>query len=423
MNCNAQFSEISGERAFSLVEKLHFERVAGTPDEMRAARILADELQSFGLKGELEAVPIPVSDVSEVRLFSGSGTEYECAAYAMSGSTGPDGLTAPFFYAEDGDDISLSQVSGRIVLLNNRPTPELYKKLTAAGAAGFISVSGTPADDPERVKLAPCELRPGRHYPLEGGAVISGVVIRYPEALRLLQERPETVTIRLSQQQREAASHNLIADIPGAGGTAPDEWMIFCAHYDSVPYSTGAYDNAAGCAIIMELCRYFKAHPPLRPCRFIWFGAEERGLLGSQHYVKAHADFCKKAALVFNVDLAGQLIGSHHAVVTADEALCGVLRFLAGEAGRGIEVSSGVYSSDSSSFADHGVPAMSFYRGGYGAHSGYDALDLISAKSLQSSSEFASLIAARLANCRVLPFSREIPEEIRKKLDWYFNRA
>ena len=41
-------------------------------------------------------------------------------------------------------------------------------------------------------------------------------------------------------------------------------------------------------AIIMELCRYFQAHRPRRTMEFVWFGAEEKGLLGSQSYIKVH---------------------------------------------------------------------------------------------------------------------------------------
>lgn len=59
----------------------------------------------------------------------------------------------------------------------------------------------------------------------------------------------------------------------------------------------------------MELCRYFHAHRPRRTMEFIWFGAEEKGLLGSQNYIKIHENELSAHRFNMNVDLAGQLVG------------------------------------------------------------------------------------------------------------------
>ena len=67
-----------------------------------------------------------------------------------------------------------------------------------------------------------------------------------------------------------------------------DEIITFSAHYDSVSYSKGAYDNASGSACILELLAYFNQHKPDRTLRFIWCGSEEEGLLGSRDYVEKH---------------------------------------------------------------------------------------------------------------------------------------
>ena len=75
-------------------------------------------------------------------------------------------------------------------------------------------------------------------------------------------------------------------------------------------HGPGAYDNISGGAIIMELCRYFNAHRPKRTMEFIWFGAEEKGLLGSQEYVRAHEAELSSHQFNMNVDLAGQLLAA-----------------------------------------------------------------------------------------------------------------
>ena len=101
------------------------------------------------------------------------------------------------------------------------------------------------------------------------------------------------------------------------------------AHYDSVPQGPGAYDNMAGAAIIMEICRYFKEHTPGRTLEFIWFGAEEKGLLGSRNYVQVHEGELKNHRFNMNVDLAGQLVGGNVIGVTGDSSICSMITYLA----------------------------------------------------------------------------------------------
>ena len=83
----------------------------------------------------------------------------------------------------------------------------------------------------------------------------------------------------------EKTSQNICARIEGSDKS--DDILTVTAHYDSVPQGPGAYDNMAGCAIVMELFLYFCEHKPRRTIDFVFFGAEEKGLLGSRAYVKA----------------------------------------------------------------------------------------------------------------------------------------
>jgi Zn-dependent M28 family amino/carboxypeptidase len=83
-------------------------------------------------------------------------------------------------------------------------------------------------------------------------------------------------------------SFNIVAEIPGTDKT--DEVVMLGAHFDSWHSGTGATDNAAGCAVMMEAMRILKA-TGLRTRRTIrlalWTG-EEEGLLGSRAYVTQH---------------------------------------------------------------------------------------------------------------------------------------
>ncbi len=81
---------------------------------------------------------------------------------------------------------------------------------------------------------------------------------------------------------------NTLADLPGGG--ARDEIVMAGAHLDSWHAGTGATDNAAGSAVVMETARILKSlgRTPRRTIRFALWSGEEQGLLGSSAYVEQH---------------------------------------------------------------------------------------------------------------------------------------
>jgi hypothetical protein len=83
---------------------------------------------------------------------------------------------------------------------------------------------------------------------------------------------------------------NTIAEIPGTDPQLKDEVVMLGAHFDSVAAATGATDNAAGSAAMMEAMRILKAVgvAPRRTIRIALWGGEEEGLLGSRAYVREH---------------------------------------------------------------------------------------------------------------------------------------
>ena len=85
-------------------------------------------------------------------------------------------------------------------------------------------------------------------------------------------------------------SFNIVAEIPGTDPKLKDEVVMLGAHFDSWHTGTGATDNAAGSAVMLEALRLIKA-TGLKPRRTIRIGlwtGEEEGLLGSRAYVKEH---------------------------------------------------------------------------------------------------------------------------------------
>jgi Zn-dependent M28 family amino/carboxypeptidase len=133
--------------------------------------------------------------------------------------------------------------------------------------------------------------------------------------------KPVPLHVRLSAHMtskvRAFESNNVIAVLPGAGGTKKDaqkdEGVMYTAHYDHLGIRpdmpgdniyNGAMDNATGCGILMEIARVY-SEAKQRPRRSIYFvsvTAEEQGLLGSEYLGKHPPIPAGKISLDLNYD-------------------------------------------------------------------------------------------------------------------------
>ncbi|HEX4945256.1 MAG TPA: M20/M25/M40 family metallo-hydrolase [Blastocatellia bacterium] len=117
-------------------------------------------------------------------------------------------------------------------------------------------------------------------------------VEHYNRMIRILEKGvPVKAELNIQAQFHDEASKNgfnLIAQIPGTD--LKDEVVMIGAHFDSHHSGTGATDNAAGSAAMMEALRILKTVgvKPRRTIRIGLWGGEEQGLLGSRAYVKEH---------------------------------------------------------------------------------------------------------------------------------------
>jgi len=102
--------------------------------------------------------------------------------------------------------------------------------------------------------------------------------------------------------------HNVVADIPGS--EIPDEYVIVGAHIDSHDAGTGAMDDGTGVAAAMEAARILMESgvQPRRTIRFVLFGGEELGILGSNGYIKSHPELMPKVSAMYNMDLGADYI-------------------------------------------------------------------------------------------------------------------
>ena len=106
-------------------------------------------------------------------------------------------------------------------------------------------------------------------------------------------------------------SQNVIGYIQGS--EQPDSFLVFSAHYDHLGqmgkevYFPGANDNASGCAMLLNLAKYYSLpeHKPKCSIAFIAFCGEEVGLLGSKYYTEHPLFPLKNIKFLLNMDIMG----------------------------------------------------------------------------------------------------------------------
>jgi hypothetical protein len=396
-----------------ILKDTDFIHTSGTAEELRVAEYLAERCRALGAEAHLEAFDVEMAEVHDATLLA-DGRSIPCKGYKCCGSSS---VTAPLCYLPNTDPASLTAARGKIVLLDTGVGYFLYQDLLANGAVGFITYTGNVHfrdNDIDHKEL--------RSY-VSMGKKIPGVNINAKNAFHLVKSNVKEITITVEQEESAGQSHNVIAEIPGKA----DEWIVLSAHYDTTPLSHGSYDNMSGCVGLLHILEKLIATAPHRyGLRFVFCGSEERGLLGSKAWVRDHEAELKNVALNINLDMIGSVMGGFAACVSAEEGLVSYLRYLSAELGWPVRAWQGVYSSDSTPFADKGVPALSFARlapqNQAKIHCRYDTEAVLSVSQIQKDSAFITAFTRRMAEAAVCPVKREIPKKVQDELDKYLNR-
>jgi Zn-dependent M28 family amino/carboxypeptidase len=112
-------------------------------------------------------------------------------------------------------------------------------------------------------------------------AVGQGLYNEYQQAVRAHAAAPSMDLVIDAVVNPNAEDYNVIAD--SAEGD-PNHVLVVDAHLDAI-YGAGMLDNASGSATILDIAQQMKRVKPRNKLRFIWFGGEELGLLGSSFYL------------------------------------------------------------------------------------------------------------------------------------------
>ena len=399
---------MNAKELMNILEDNAYIRTSGTEQELRCATYIQQKAAEFGCAAALQSFEVPMARIRAAEL-TVDGVSYPCTGYLCAGNWD---VEAPLYYLRHTDELSLSRCRDKIVMVDGFVGFWKYQDLVKAGAAGYITCNGTiySADRDIDQKEQRAFVHKGHRMP--------AVNLHCTDFIEIVRHHGKMGRIVLRQEEWTGNSQNVILDIPGE----VDDYIAFTAHYDSTHLSIGPYDNMSGAAGLLYLVEYFAKHPQHYSLKFIWCGSEERGLLGAKYFC-SDPERIKNCIMNINLDMIGCLMGRFISCVTAGERMSGYISCMSNELGFQNDVYRDIYSSDSTPFADKNIPAVSFARiaprtmAGY--HDRYDTLDCMSGEQMVEDFEFVLAFAKRMAAAKYCPFPREMPEDIRAKLDNY----
>ena len=126
---------------------------------------------------------------------------------------------------------------------------------------------------------------------------------------------PRTQEFIAHSAGRRVQSANIIATKAGTSA----QQLIIGAHYDSAPVGQGYADNASGLGLLLELAARLRRTTTPYTLVFVAFGAEEKGLLGSQYYVRSMGTRDRHATLGM-IDLDAVAGGAHQFVTSQPDS-------------------------------------------------------------------------------------------------------
>jgi Iap family predicted aminopeptidase len=322
------------------------ERPAGTPGYARAVDYVAGRLRRAGWRVRIEDVPMPIwRERSPPSLAVGDSgplrplRDFRVPSYSAAGSA--SGTLRVVGDACDPEDFA-PLAPGEVAFTGFGDCFLAIKAAHArrAGAAALVVQAGASRRGVQSATLAD---------PRAGLPVV--LVSR-----RVPARDGDPVQLSVDAVTEQGATQNVIAEAgPSTGPVA-----MAGAHLDSVPGGPGINDNGSGVAALLEAARVLGARPPGR-VRLGFWGGEEDGLVGSEHYVRGLSEAEReRIAAYFNFDMVGAPSPRAAVYSDGDPELGRLLRRLhPGEEG-GVGVGG---LSDHAPFDSAGVPVNGIYTG------------------------------------------------------------
>ncbi|MFS0884341.1 M28 family metallopeptidase [Aeromicrobium sp. 179-A 4D2 NHS] len=272
-------------------------RASGLPGHDASVDYVSRQLQGAGYKVTKQAFTFPFFQELSPTTLTVNGEEYETGAFTYSGSGDVSGPIVPIDLqippgAEPNSSTSGCEASdfpaaptGDVIALVQRGTCNFEVKADNAAAAGYDAVIVMNEGQEGRTDLVVGTLGVPKDIPVVGVSFADGSAIAASAS-------PTGTVFTETESDPNRTTYNVIADLPAKDLKKiknPDQVVVVGAHLDSVTEGPGINDNGSGSAGILEIAKQLKAtkldRKLQRPVRFAFWGAEELGLLGAEHYV------------------------------------------------------------------------------------------------------------------------------------------
>ncbi len=349
-------------------------RLTGSDNYVKAAEYAKGEFTRLGLNNvHFESWTIPATwepdGVGEARMIKPHQQRLHMESEGWSQSTNGE-IRGELFHLKaatvEAVKADATKINGHIVFIDGetmRNSPQQFGKLfdglmalTQAGAKALILGFGTTNDAPSYIGLTNFD---GSLFPLPAGNLGEEDTLLLG---RLLKEGPVEVEFNFKNKIRQGVPvNNVVAEIPGTDPSSG--FIVIGGHLDSWHPGTGAQDNGTGASSVLAIAQAIQAAglKPRRTIRFILFGGEEEGLIGSIHYARDHAAEMDKCAGVFVTDSGSEPPKGWYTFGRADVkdslALLSPLLASLGAAGTTDEGAL-TFETDEAPFLIHGVPSL-----------------------------------------------------------------
>jgi len=353
-------------------------RAAGTAGYDRSAQYVAERLKEAGYAVRFEEFEFPffeetsppvliakMPDGSQepaskeaVRTLANSGSsDVEARLLAVNLGLAAAAPTASVSGCETTDFQAFER--GAVALIR-RGTCQFQVKVDNAVAAGAVGVVIMNEGTENRTDTFSGVLSKGAAVPVVGVSYEFGRALATGDAGR--------VRLAVNAVQGTRATRNVVAD---AGSDDKGPLIFVGAHLDSVPEGPGMNDNGSGSAAVLEAALRLAQDPARGRMRFAFWGAEERGLIGSRHHVASLSeDERRQIAVYVNLDMVGSPNFARFVRSSAatPEGLAAIVRdeFIADFRAHDLpfeQRTGGRFGSDDASFSQKGIATVGLYTG------------------------------------------------------------
>jgi Zn-dependent M28 family amino/carboxypeptidase len=390
----------TSDHGWSLLESLVDlgDRMAGSPGEAEAASLTREALVEAGCRdARTEAFEIQGWERGDSRIEVGD-TVQDCIALPRSPAGEATGRLVDVGHGLPGDfDADLE--GAVVVAASDVPDHydrfvhrrEKYYRAVDAGAAAFVFRNHVPGCLPPTGSVGTAD-EPIGEIPAVGVSKEVGARLG-----RRFEGREATVGVDCEAPAAE--SHNVHAEL----GPATDEELLVSSHLDAHDIAEGAMDNGAGTATIVEVARALAAREDELDVRvrFVAYGAEEVGLVGSTYEAERADRESIRAVLNVDSNVAGRTLTINtHGFPELEAAVDAVRDRFDHPISTTPEM---VPHSDHWPFVRHGVPGYTVAsetegRGRGWGHTYADTLDKLEKRTLREQAILLTELAVELAS-------------------------